>query len=53
MLILLDILLCHDDMLEGRKIAYILYLVPNWKKDDGGLLDLFSCNGTLITMVLK
>jgi len=26
-------LLCHDDELEGRRIAYILYLVPGESKD--------------------
>eukprot|EP00794_Sanderia_malayensis_P007942 gene7942-8797_t len=37
-----DVLLCHDDELEGRRIAFILYLVPPWNKEDGGTLDLFS-----------
>ncbi|XP_033013161.1 prolyl 3-hydroxylase OGFOD1 isoform X1 [Lacerta agilis] len=37
-----DALLCHDDELEGRRIAFILYLVPPWDKSDGGTLDLFS-----------
>ncbi|XP_039209761.1 prolyl 3-hydroxylase OGFOD1 isoform X1 [Crotalus tigris] len=37
-----DTLLCHDDELEGRRIAFILYLVPPWDKHDGGTLDLFS-----------
>ncbi|XP_070616600.1 prolyl 3-hydroxylase OGFOD1 [Erythrolamprus reginae] len=37
-----DTLLCHDDELEGRRIAFILYLVPPWHKDDGGTLDLFG-----------
>ncbi|XP_064476633.1 prolyl 3-hydroxylase OGFOD1-like [Ornithodoros turicata] len=37
-----DTLLCHDDELEGRRIAFILYLVPNWEKADGGTLDLFD-----------
>ncbi|XP_030059563.1 LOW QUALITY PROTEIN: prolyl 3-hydroxylase OGFOD1 [Microcaecilia unicolor] len=37
-----DILLCHDDELEGRRIAFILYLVPPWGKMDGGTLDLYS-----------
>ncbi|XP_066493351.1 prolyl 3-hydroxylase OGFOD1 [Tiliqua scincoides] len=37
-----DALLCHDDELEGRRIAFILYLVPSWDKADGGTLDLFS-----------
>ena len=36
-------LLCHDDELEGRRIAYILYLTPEWNKEDGGLLELYSC----------
>ena len=37
-------LLCHDDDLEGRRIAFILYLVePDWcEGKDGGQLDLFE-----------
>ena len=31
-----DVLLCHDDELEGRRIAFILYLVPEWSEEDGG-----------------
>lgn len=35
-------LLCHDDNLSTRRIAYILYLTPeNWTENDGGNLDLF------------
>ncbi|XP_065834809.1 prolyl 3-hydroxylase OGFOD1-like [Oscarella lobularis] len=37
-----DTLLCHDDELEGRRIAFIFYLVPEWKDTDGGLLELFD-----------
>ncbi|CAM4522353.1 unnamed protein product [Leuciscus chuanchicus] len=37
-----DVLLCHDDELEGRRVAFILYLVPPWDVNDGGTLDLFS-----------
>ncbi|XP_018410919.1 PREDICTED: prolyl 3-hydroxylase OGFOD1 isoform X2 [Nanorana parkeri] len=37
-----DILLCHDDELEGRRFAFILYLVPEWTEEDGGSLDLYS-----------
>ncbi|XP_051835839.1 prolyl 3-hydroxylase OGFOD1 [Antechinus flavipes] len=37
-----DILLCHDDELEGRRIAFILYLVPPWDKSLGGTLDLYN-----------
>ncbi|XP_042214611.1 uncharacterized protein LOC121861115 [Homarus americanus] len=40
-----DVLLCHDDELEGRRIAFILYLVPQWLEEDGGSLDLFSVDG--------
>jgi len=43
--VLADVLLCHDDELEGRRIAFILYLVPPWEKSDGGTLDLFSTDG--------
>lgn len=36
-------LLCHDDDLAARRIAYIIYLVPeNWTKEDGGSLDLYN-----------
>ncbi|KAM9302053.1 prolyl 3-hydroxylase OGFOD1 [Gastrophryne carolinensis] len=37
-----DVLLCHDDELEGRRFAFILYLVPEWTETDGGSLDLYS-----------
>eukprot|EP00088_Acartia_fossae_P068302 TRINITY_DN863_c0_g1_i7.p1 TRINITY_DN863_c0_g1~~TRINITY_DN863_c0_g1_i7.p1 ORF type:complete len:488 (-),score=135.69 TRINITY_DN863_c0_g1_i7:92-1555(-) len=38
-----DYLLCHDDELEGRRVAFILYLVPaDWGHADGGALQLFS-----------
>ncbi|XP_063801510.1 prolyl 3-hydroxylase OGFOD1 isoform X2 [Pseudophryne corroboree] len=37
-----DVLLCHDDELEGRRFAFIYYLVPEWTKADGGSLDLYS-----------
>eukprot|EP01135_Chromosphaera_perkinsii_P005502 Nk52_evm51s352 gene=Nk52_evmTU51s352 len=36
-------LLCHDDELEGRRIAFILYLVdPEWSRQDGGCLNIFG-----------
>ncbi|KAJ6216235.1 hypothetical protein RDWZM_007392 [Blomia tropicalis] len=39
-----DYLLCHDDQLDGRKIAFILYLVDKeWSSEDGGQLELFRC----------
>ncbi|EGW00053.1 2-oxoglutarate and iron-dependent oxygenase domain-containing protein 1 [Cricetulus griseus] len=37
-----DALLCHDDELEGRRIAFILYLVPSWDRNLGGTLDLYD-----------
>ena len=41
-----DFLLCHDDKLEGRKIAYVFYLTENFKEKDGGSFVLFnSANG--------
>jgi Rps23 Pro-64 3,4-dihydroxylase Tpa1-like proline 4-hydroxylase len=36
-----DYLLCHDDRLEGRKIAFMIYL-NDLEKKNGGSLDLFS-----------
>lgn len=40
-----DVLLCHDDELDTRRIAFILYLVPPWKPEDGGSLDLYDMDG--------
>jgi Rps23 Pro-64 3,4-dihydroxylase Tpa1-like proline 4-hydroxylase len=38
-----DVLLCHDDQLEGRRLAYVIYLVDrDWQKEDGGTLDLYE-----------
>ncbi|XP_006882574.1 PREDICTED: 2-oxoglutarate and iron-dependent oxygenase domain-containing protein 1 [Elephantulus edwardii] len=42
-----DALLCHDDELEGRRIAFILYLVPPWDKSLGGTLDLYNVDANL------
>ena len=38
-----DYLLFHDDELEGRGIAYIVYL-SNFQKNDGGKLQLYDLN---------
>ena len=38
-----DTLLCHDDELEGRRIAFIYYLVPEWTKEDGGTFGSVPC----------
>ena len=37
-----DALLCHDDELEGRWIAFILYLVLSWDRSLGGIVDLYN-----------
>jgi len=37
-------LLCHDDNLSDRSIAFILYLSEDWSENDGGALQLFNCN---------
>ncbi|KAK9302116.1 hypothetical protein QLX08_005731 [Tetragonisca angustula] len=37
-----DYLLCHDDNMGDRKIAFVLYLSKDWTEDDGGALDLFD-----------
>ncbi|XP_008308246.1 prolyl 3-hydroxylase OGFOD1 [Cynoglossus semilaevis] len=42
-----DVLLCHDDELEGRRVAFILYLVPPWESSDGGSLDLYATDDNL------
>ena len=45
-----DHLLCHDDQLEDRKLAFIFYLVPeSWTLSDGGTLDLFS-SGSMVPL---
>ncbi|KZC07106.1 PREDICTED: prolyl 3-hydroxylase OGFOD1 [Dufourea novaeangliae] len=40
-----DYLLCHDDNMGDRRIAFILYLSKNWTVEDGGALDLFDTDG--------
>ena len=48
-------MLCHDDELEGRRIAFIMYFVKDWTEEDGGTLDLFKLNdiGQPIEIVKK
>ena len=38
-------LLCHDDRIEDRKIAFILYLSDTFTNKDGGSLALYSNKG--------
>ena len=38
-----DHLLCHDDLLENRRIAYVYYITPHgWSEADGGSLDIID-----------
>lgn len=37
-------LLCHDDQVQMRAVAFILNLSSNWSQEDGGELELFSIN---------
>ncbi len=45
-----DFLLCHDDRVEGRKIAFFLYL-SDLDKRDGGVLSLFESTRGMPTCV--
>jgi prolyl 3-hydroxylase /prolyl 3,4-dihydroxylase len=47
-----DFLLCHDDLLEKRKIAFFLYLSTSTKKD-GGKLNLYNSINHQPTMISK
>ncbi len=48
-----DYLLCHDDQLEGRKLAFLLYL-SEMEEGEGGSLNLFSAKkGTPAKMVTQ
>ncbi|MEK6818670.1 MAG: 2OG-Fe(II) oxygenase family protein, partial [Nanoarchaeota archaeon] len=37
-----NFLLCHDDELSGRKIAFLIYLPKNFEEKDGGSFVLFD-----------
>lgn len=47
-----DFLLCHDDQLEGRKIAFLFYL-SNLTEKDGGSLNLFNSKNKMPTTISK
>ncbi len=47
-----DYLLCHDDRLQGRKVAFFYYLT-NMKKSDGGRLQFFSSKNKKPIRVVK
>lgn len=40
-----DYLLCHDDQLEGRKIAFVYYLSEGFREEDGGALAFLEDQG--------
>ena len=46
-------LLPHDDLLEGRSIAYVYNLSQNFVKKDGGALELFSTDKHIPQEVVK
>lgn len=39
---ILDYLLCHDDCVQDRVVAFVYYLNYDWLKEWGGTLDVFS-----------
>lgn len=47
-----DYLLCHDDQLEGRKIAYLFYFT-DFEESDGGSLNLFSSKNNIPDKIIK
>lgn len=49
-----DYLLCHDDRLEGRKIAFAYYLSKDFGEEDGGAFVMFdSIDGKVGRIVRK
>lgn len=48
-----DFLLCHDDRVTGRKIAYIFYLNQDFTAKDGGALVLLDTKGKRPHKVIK
>lgn len=47
-----DFLLCHDDQLEGRKVAFVLYLT-DLENNQGGALRLYESKENLPTKITK
>jgi len=42
--VVIDYLLCHDDCVEDRSVAFIYYLNYDWLPEWGGTLDVYSVN---------
>ncbi|RMG42233.1 MAG: hypothetical protein D6732_01480 [Methanobacteriota archaeon] len=47
-----DYLLCHDDQIPGRKIAFIIYL-SDLEQKEGGTLNFFDCVGDRPARIVK
>jgi len=48
-----DFLLPHDDHLDNRKVAYILYLSKDFTKKDGGAFNLYNSSKNTPTTLAK
>lgn len=46
-------LLCHDDQVQERKVAFIIYLCDEFKSGDGGELELFESENNVPTKITK
>lgn len=40
-----DFLLCHDDRLSNRRIAFVYNLTENWRPEEGGALEILEIDG--------
>jgi Rps23 Pro-64 3,4-dihydroxylase Tpa1-like proline 4-hydroxylase len=46
-------LLCHDDVINTRKISFILYLTdPDWTLEEGGALELYAADADRLPTVI-
>ena len=39
-------LLCHDDQVQDRAVAFIINLSQDWNEEDGGILELFESDSS-------
>lgn len=46
-------LLCHDDQVENRYLAFVINLSKDFKKDNGGSLDLFESENSRPKKIAK
>lgn len=40
-----DFLLCHDDRLSNRRIAFVYNLTEDWRPEEGGALEILETDG--------